>query len=96
MHDKKTDELYARVTQPGKAVLKLVYIDFEFSLICLLDIIDIAIPKNVGIAGTAFISKKPVNVQSAYTDTRFYSGVDRSNANKNRKKHILIITLMST
>lgn len=39
--------------------------------------IEIAIPSYLGIAGAVFQSGKTINCSSAYTDPRFYSGIDR-------------------
>lgn len=41
------------------------------------EVVDIAIPSNVGIAGACFSTGRVINTPSAYTDPRFYSGVDR-------------------
>jgi len=39
--------------------------------------VDIAIPAHLGIAGACFTTNKCINSPAAYTDTRFYSGIDR-------------------
>lgn len=38
---------------------------------------DIAIPSHLGIAGSCFSERKTINSPAAYTDPRFYSGIDR-------------------
>jgi len=48
-----------------------------YSHITLPETIDIAIPSDLGIAGACFTTNQIINTPDAYTDVRFYSGIDR-------------------